>query len=89
MLARHGGGRHERTDPAGADAAHPHVFEVGEAQGARQDFLLHRSVDTRGWISADLHVHAVRSHDSGVILADRALSRLLHKSWPRSIDDLA
>jgi len=24
----------------------------------------------------------------GTILADRALSRLLHKSWPRSIDDL-
>jgi hypothetical protein len=47
------------------------VFEVGEAQGARQEFVLQRSVDTRGWISADLHVHAVRSHDSGVILADR------------------
>lgn len=47
------------------------VFEVGEAQGARQDFVLQHSVDTRGWISADLHVHAVRSHDSGVILADR------------------
>jgi hypothetical protein len=47
------------------------VFEIGEAQGARQDFVLVRSVDTRGWISADLHVHAVRSHDSGVILADR------------------
>jgi formamidopyrimidine-DNA glycosylase len=24
----------------------------------------------------------------GVVLADRALSRLLHKSWPRSIDDV-
>jgi hypothetical protein len=47
------------------------VFEIGEAQGARQEFVLVRSVDTRGWISADLHVHAVRSHDSGVVLADR------------------
>jgi formamidopyrimidine-DNA glycosylase len=26
--------------------------------------------------------------NGGVILADRALSRLLHKSWPRSIDEL-
>ena len=25
---------------------------------------------------------------NGVILADRALSRLLKKSWPRSIDEL-
>lgn len=47
------------------------VFTIDESQGARQDFVLVRSVDSRGWISADLHVHAVRSHDSGVVLADR------------------
>src|SRR4030095_5858302 len=29
-----------------------------------------------------------RCQTAGVVLADRALSRLLHKSWPRSIDAL-
>lgn len=33
-----------------------------------------RSVDTSGWISADFHVHALRSHDSGVSLPDRAMT---------------
>ncbi len=33
-----------------------------------------RDVDTRGWISADFHVHARPSHDSGVSLHDRALT---------------
>ena len=28
-------------------------------------------MDTTGWISADFHVHAQHSHDSGVLLADR------------------
>ena len=32
--------------------------------------------------------YCARCQNSGVILADRALSRLLHKSWPRSIDEL-
>jgi len=32
--------------------------------------------------------YCARCQNGGVILADRALSRLLHKSWPRSIDDL-
>ena len=32
--------------------------------------------------------YCARCQTGGVILADRALSRLLHKSWPRSIDAL-
>ncbi len=32
--------------------------------------------------------YCARCQTGGVILADRALSRLLHKSWPRSIDEL-
>jgi formamidopyrimidine-DNA glycosylase len=32
--------------------------------------------------------YCARCQTSGVVLADRALSRLLHKSWPRNIDEL-
>jgi formamidopyrimidine-DNA glycosylase len=32
--------------------------------------------------------YCARCQTGGKILADRALSRLLHKSWPRSIDEL-
>ena len=32
--------------------------------------------------------YCARCQTGGVVLADRALSRLLKKSWPRSIDDL-
>jgi formamidopyrimidine-DNA glycosylase len=32
--------------------------------------------------------YCARCQTGGVILADRALSRLLHKSWPRSIEEL-
>jgi formamidopyrimidine-DNA glycosylase len=32
--------------------------------------------------------YCARCQTGGTVLADRALSRLLHKSWPRSIDDL-
>ena len=32
--------------------------------------------------------YCARCQNGGVILADRALSRLLHKTWPRSIDEL-
>jgi hypothetical protein len=35
---------------------------------------LERVVDTRGWISADLHVHAVPSPDAPVLLEDRVRS---------------
>ncbi|MET0683432.1 MAG: zinc finger domain-containing protein, partial [Casimicrobiaceae bacterium] len=33
--------------------------------------------------------YCARCQTRGVVLADRALSRLLHKSWPRSIDELS
>ena len=33
--------------------------------------------------------YCARCQTGGVVLADRALSRLLHKSWPRSIDELS
>jgi formamidopyrimidine-DNA glycosylase len=32
--------------------------------------------------------YCAKCQNGGVILADRALSRLLHKSWPRSIDEV-
>ena len=32
--------------------------------------------------------YCARCQNNGTLLADRALSRLLHKSWPRSIDEL-
>lgn len=37
---------------------------------------LWRSVDTRGWLAADLHVHTGRSYDSFIDLADRVLSEV-------------
>jgi len=46
-------------------------FTIDGAVGAEIEFVVERSVDTTGWISADLHVHAQASHDSGVLLADR------------------
>src|SRR5207247_3413028 len=32
--------------------------------------------------------YCARCQTGGTVLADRALSRLLHKSWPKSIDEL-
>ena len=32
--------------------------------------------------------YCARCQTGGKLLADRALSRLLHKSWPRNIDEL-
>jgi formamidopyrimidine-DNA glycosylase len=32
--------------------------------------------------------YCARCQTGGKVLADRALSRLLHKSWPRNIDEL-
>lgn len=46
-------------------------FVLDEATGADLELQVVRSVDSAGWISADLHVHAEASHDSGVLLADR------------------
>ncbi len=47
------------------------VFTVDATRSANLDFLVSRSVDSEGWVSADFHVHAYPSHDSGVVLADR------------------
>jgi hypothetical protein len=49
-------------------------FTVDEARAHHLDLVVERSVDTEGWISADLHVHAAPSHDSGTTLDDRVLS---------------
>ncbi len=49
-------------------------FTVNAGSGARIDLVVTRSVDTEGWISADLHVHSNPSHDSGVQLVDRVLT---------------
>lgn len=46
---------------------------VDAAESASQDLSLRieRVVDTRGWISADFHVHAIPSPDSSLPLPDR------------------
>lgn len=46
-------------------------FVVDETRSQHLDLQVVRSVETEGWVSADLHVHAAPSHDSGVALADR------------------
>ncbi len=48
------------------------VFEIAADTAVDIELQVVRSVDTSGWISADFHVHAFRSHDSGVSLTDRA-----------------
>ncbi len=52
------------------------VQEVTIAAGeqARVQALLERSVDTTGWMSADFHVHARGSIDSGLNYRDRIMS---------------
>lgn len=46
-------------------------FAITDRGTQHAELTLIRSVQTDGWISADLHVHANPSHDSGVTLADR------------------
>ncbi|MCB9670419.1 MAG: CehA/McbA family metallohydrolase [Alphaproteobacteria bacterium] len=46
-------------------------FEVDDRSGADIELVVRRSVQTDGWISADLHVHGVASHDSSVTRAQR------------------
>jgi len=46
-------------------------FLVNRSTHTRLNLMLDRSVDTSGWISADFHVHAMPSPDSGVSLKDR------------------
>jgi hypothetical protein len=47
------------------------VFTVGADRASHLDLAVLRSIDTEGWVSADLHVHSAPSHDSGVTLPDR------------------
>jgi hypothetical protein len=47
---------------------------IEEGVTASVDATLERVVDTRGWISADLHVHAVPSPDAPTLLDDRVRS---------------
>jgi hypothetical protein len=51
------------------DQSEPFVIDATRSQ--HLDFVVTRSIDTQGWVSADFHVHAAPSHDSGVMLADR------------------
>lgn len=53
-----------------------HDIEVDSANGAALRAVLTRSVDTRGWVACDFHLHSAPSHDSGVTLEDRVLSLL-------------
>jgi len=53
------------------DEGWPDGVSIQGDQGARLEPVLFREVDTTGFISADLHVHAVPSHDSGVPLSTR------------------
>ncbi len=54
------------------DAPDGMVFGAGLA--AQLQVELHREVDSTGFISADLHVHAAPSHDSGVSLEMRTIT---------------
>lgn len=47
------------------------AFAVEANESVELDLQVVRSVDTQGWISADFHVHSLRSHDVGVSLPDR------------------
>lgn len=41
-------------------------FFVDADRGHYAEMIVERSIETVGWISADLHVHSLPSHDSGV-----------------------
>jgi hypothetical protein len=47
---------------------------VATGQSAELAAVLHREVDSTGFISADLHVHSAPSHDSGVSLEMRTIT---------------
>lgn len=50
------------------------VFTVRSDGIAKLNLQLIQSVDTTGWISADFHVHAANSFDSGVSLETRVIT---------------
>ncbi|MER3502163.1 MAG: hypothetical protein C4295_12000 [Candidatus Fervidibacterota bacterium] len=49
-------------------------ISVPEGKPVRVSFALKRSVDTKGWLSADFHMHCSNSFDSAVSLEDRLVS---------------
>jgi hypothetical protein len=49
-------------------------FDIAADVGAEVDLTVVRSVETDGWVSADLHVHALPSPDSGIGLAERVVT---------------
>jgi hypothetical protein len=50
------------------------IFEVTDTGVSRLRLQVVRSVDTTGFVSADFHVHAVNSFDSGTSLSDRVIT---------------
>jgi len=50
------------------------VFDVGVTRPVEIQLQVVHSVDTSGWISADMHVHAQASFDSGVSMSDRVIT---------------
>ncbi|RMG17973.1 MAG: hypothetical protein D6729_07825 [Deltaproteobacteria bacterium] len=68
-------GRYRVYASRGLEYDLPHVdVEVRAGATAEADLVLERVVDTRGWISADFHQHAIHSFDSAVTLEDRVLA---------------
>jgi hypothetical protein len=68
-------GRYRATVSRGFEyTAQEQTFAVRDGATASIDATLERVVDTSGWISADLHVHAVPSPDAPTLLDDRVRS---------------
>jgi hypothetical protein len=57
-----------------ASSGWPDGVVLNPGQVSRIDAVLGREVDSTGFISADLHVHATASHDSGIPLETRVIS---------------
>ncbi|TVQ87257.1 MAG: hypothetical protein EA397_18235 [Deltaproteobacteria bacterium] len=51
-------------------------FRIDANRSHHLELVVERSVDTEGWISADLHVHANASHDSGTGPEDRVMTMI-------------
>lgn len=54
--------------------AHEQAITIKEGKTASVKASLDRVVDTKGWITADLHLHAVPSSDAPSLLSDRVRS---------------
>ena len=71
--------------PAKVTAFHPRMAVHGRYGepcpecGSKVQRIVHAANETN---------YCARCQTQGKLLADRALSRLLHASWPRHIDDL-